>query len=243
MKNVVHIVMQGKGGVGKSLAASLLTQWFSQHGPLSIDTDPVNQTLYSYKGLNVQHLNILDGTSVNERNFDRLMEAFIGNDVPIIVDVGTSTFLPLANYMLENAVNDILTQQGKTIVFHVIVTGGQAMEETLKGLASLHSKFGSDVKYIVWLNRYFGDIVQNGSEFEDMEVFKSMKDQIVGVIELERKTSDTFGADVKKMLENHLTFEEVMQSSDFAFMEKVRLTSTRDRVFSQIDFVLGEENA
>lgn len=239
MKNVVHIVMQGKGGVGKSLVASLLSQWFGPQEPLSIDTDPVNQTLYSYKGLNVRHLDILEGTSVNERNFDQLMEAVISVDAPVIVDVGTSTFLPLANYMLENSVYEILKDQGKEVVLHVVITGGQAMDETLKGLHSLYSKFDQGIRYMIWLNKFFGDIVANGVEFEDMDVFKTMEAQVIGVIELERKTSDTFGADVKKMLEHHLTFEEVLDSPKFAFMEKVRLRSTRDRVYSQIDAVMG----
>ena len=43
----VHIVLQGKGGVGKSLAASMLAQYLTKRGesPLCIDTDPINATL------------------------------------------------------------------------------------------------------------------------------------------------------------------------------------------------------
>ena len=44
----VHLSLQGKGGVGKSLVASLLAQYFRDRKGMSvrcIDADPVNQTL------------------------------------------------------------------------------------------------------------------------------------------------------------------------------------------------------
>ena len=42
----IHLSLQGKGGVGKSLTASILAQYFRQrgHDVQCIDTDPVNQT-------------------------------------------------------------------------------------------------------------------------------------------------------------------------------------------------------
>ena len=42
----IHMILQGKGGVGKSMIAATLAQWKRAHGeaPLCIDTDPVNAT-------------------------------------------------------------------------------------------------------------------------------------------------------------------------------------------------------
>ena len=47
----VHITLQGKGGVGKSLVASLLAQHHLESGTpvVCIDTDPVNATLSGYR--------------------------------------------------------------------------------------------------------------------------------------------------------------------------------------------------
>jgi len=55
----VHLSLQGKGGVGKSLVASLLAQYFKQRKGMTvrcIDADPVNQTLAQYKELGAQRL-------------------------------------------------------------------------------------------------------------------------------------------------------------------------------------------
>ncbi len=50
--NSIHLSLQGKGGVGKSLVASILAQYFLHTGRdlCCIDTDPVNQTLSQDKG-------------------------------------------------------------------------------------------------------------------------------------------------------------------------------------------------
>ena len=65
----VHFSLQGKGGVGKSLVASILAQYLShKHFDLKCyDTDPVNQTFHSYIGLNVSHLVLMKGAKIDER--------------------------------------------------------------------------------------------------------------------------------------------------------------------------------
>jgi len=60
----VHLSLQGKGGVGKSLVASLLAQYFKHRKGVPvrcIDADPVNQTLAQYKELDAERLNLLAG--------------------------------------------------------------------------------------------------------------------------------------------------------------------------------------
>jgi anion-transporting ArsA/GET3 family ATPase len=51
----IHMVLQGKGGVGKSMIAATIAQYKAGKGqkPLCIDTDPVNATFEGYKALNV----------------------------------------------------------------------------------------------------------------------------------------------------------------------------------------------
>ena len=72
----IHMVLQGKGGVGKSMIAAMLAQYKAGKGqsPLCIDTDPVNATFEGYKALGVRRLNIMDGDEINTRNFDALVE-------------------------------------------------------------------------------------------------------------------------------------------------------------------------
>ena len=56
----IHLILQGKGGVGKSLIASLLMQYLQKksYNVIAIDTDPVNSTLHGYSKLNIQLLGL-----------------------------------------------------------------------------------------------------------------------------------------------------------------------------------------
>ena len=51
--NQVHLILQGKGGVGKSLISAILGQYFQSKKitPHCFDTDPVNATFAQYQAL------------------------------------------------------------------------------------------------------------------------------------------------------------------------------------------------
>ena len=68
----INFVLQGKGGVGKSLIASLLAQHYQDQGveTMCFDTDPVNRTFASFKALNVETIDILENGRVIEIAFD-----------------------------------------------------------------------------------------------------------------------------------------------------------------------------
>src|SRR6266536_1166403 len=67
--NSIHLSLQGKGGVGKSLIASILAQYFRDRGReiRCIDTDPVNSTMFQYKALDVSRLELLRDGSIDQR--------------------------------------------------------------------------------------------------------------------------------------------------------------------------------
>ncbi|NQU58501.1 MAG: conjugal transfer protein TraL, partial [Rhodospirillales bacterium] len=54
----IHMILQGKGGVGKSFVASLLAQHYLSREitPVCIATDPINQTFAAYKSFNAHQL-------------------------------------------------------------------------------------------------------------------------------------------------------------------------------------------
>lgn len=93
----IHIALQGKGGVGKSLISAILSQYLSSRGQdvHGIDADPVNQTFSEYGGLAVECLNLLKEGSVDQRQFDLLMERLFTESGTFVVDTGASTFIPL----------------------------------------------------------------------------------------------------------------------------------------------------
>src|SRR5205807_2242023 len=100
----IHIALQGKGGVGKSLISAILSQYLLSKGQdvRCVDADPVNQTLSEYQSLAVSCLNLLKAGSIDQREFDHLIERFLTESGTFVVDTGASTFIPLWHYILEN---------------------------------------------------------------------------------------------------------------------------------------------
>src|SRR5215470_7018575 len=93
----VHLLLQGKGGVGKSLVAAILVQYLLARGETvnPIDTDPVNQTLSQYEDLSVQPLQLMRDGSVDQRKFDVLLERLLTESGMFVIDSGAATFIPL----------------------------------------------------------------------------------------------------------------------------------------------------
>jgi hypothetical protein len=112
--------LQGKGGVGKSLAASMLAQYFMARGKSvrCIDADPVNKTLFQYRALEAKPLQLLQDGAIDSRAFDQLMEELLTQDGPFIVDNGAATFVPFWHYMLEGDIQEVLRSAGKKLYVH-----------------------------------------------------------------------------------------------------------------------------
>jgi len=237
MQKSIHLILQGKGGVGKSLVASWLSQYFysnRENKVKCIDTDPVNHTLTSYKSLNAEHLEILENSSIISRNFDHLMIKFFeDNYTHYVVDNGASSFIPLSNYLVENNAFEILSEAGIKIYIHSIITGGQALFETLSGFKSL-ADHTNNCSFIIWLNEYFGLIESDGKNFYDMKVYNENKSKILGTILIKRRTDDTFSRDIELMITNKMTFEDFNQSSAFNIMEKQRIKIVQREIFHQL---------
>ena len=62
MRKNFHFVLQGKGGVGKTTVSTFITQYvkdYLKQDYLAIDTDQVNASFASFKGLNVETIKFL----------------------------------------------------------------------------------------------------------------------------------------------------------------------------------------
>lgn len=110
----IHMVLQGKGGVGKSMITATLAQYKAAKGqkPLCVDTDPVNATFEEYKALNVRRLHIMDGDEINTRHFDALVELIAPAENDVIIDNGASSFVPLSHYLISNQAPSLASGHG-----------------------------------------------------------------------------------------------------------------------------------
>lgn len=233
----VHMILQGKGGVGKSMIASVIAQYKQSKGqdPLCIDTDPVNATFERYKALNVKHLNIMEGDEINSRCFDELMELITASDSDIVIDNGASSFVPLSSYLISNQVPTLLRELGFHLVVHSVVTGGQAQDDTVNGFRQLATQFPEDADFVVWLNPYWGPIEHKGQGFEKMKAFVDNKERVTAIIQVPDLKKETYGQDFREMLNDKKTFSEALANADLPIMSRQRLKIIQKQVFDQLD--------
>jgi hypothetical protein len=155
----IHLTLQGKGGVGKSLVAVILAQYLSKRGLQiqCIDTDPLNRTFAQYNAFAAERIQVRDEHSrIDQRSFDGLLERFLTeHGATFVVDNGASTFLPLWHYLLENRALEYLQEHHCKIYIHTVITGGQALLDTLNGFREL-AESAQQRNLVVWVNEYFG---------------------------------------------------------------------------------------
>lgn len=233
----IHMVLQGKGGVGKSMIAAAIAQYKVSKGqkPLCIDTDPINSTFEGYRALNVQHLNIMDGDEINTRNFDAMVEQIASTENDVIIDNGASSFVPLSSYLIGNQVPALLQDMGHELVVHTVVTGGQAFLDTLNGFSTLVRQFPAECMFVVWLNPYWGPIEHECKGFEKMKAYTDNKARISAIIQIPALKEETYGRDFSEMLQERRTFDEVLADSSLTIMTRQRLKIVKSQLFHQLE--------
>jgi hypothetical protein len=231
-----HFILQGRGGVGKTLVAVMLAQALASVGrePISIDTDPVNATFSGYAALNVQRLEIMEDDEINPRSFDRLVEMIDAAKGDVVIDNGASSFVPLSHFLISNRVPSLLTEMGHQLVVHVVIAGAQSLFDTIHGFAQLAKQFPLDAAFVVWLNPYYGPIEHEGKGFEQMKAYVANRDRVAAIVRLPVLKKETYGRDLAEMLQARLTFEEALACANLTIMTRQRLKIIRDQVFGQI---------
>jgi hypothetical protein len=233
----IHIILQGKGGVGKSFIAATLAQYKESKGqkPLCIDTDPINATFAGYKALAVKRLQIMEGDEINSRNFDTLVELVAKSKNDVVIDNGASSFVPLTHYLISNQVPDLLAGMGHEVVVHTVVTGGQALIDTMNGFSQLVSQFPEEALFVVWLNPYWGEIEHEGKNFEQSKAYLANKARVSAIVQIPSLKKETYGRDLSDMLQERLTFDEALAMESLTIMTRQRLKIVKGQIFGQLD--------
>ncbi len=127
----------------------------------------------------------------------------------------------------------MLADQGHKIKLHTVVTGGQALLDTMNCLESLLVNF-PDIPVVIWLNCYFGNPEMNGVPVEDSKLFQNTSHNVHAFIRIDELGRDTFGFDFSNMLQARLTFQEALASPDFTIITRQRFTMIRRAINQQI---------
>ncbi|MEJ2125201.1 MAG: conjugal transfer protein TraL [Alphaproteobacteria bacterium] len=237
----VHLALNPKGGVGKSLISIFVSQFLKSKGDpvLCFDADATTATFSGFKALDVKRIEMRDGQTIDERRLDEVMDPLLNENAHIILDTGASTYTVFANYLIENDVIPTIEANGKEVVVHAIVTGGASLIETLSDFKDLAAQLPESVMLVVWKNEHFGPIIApNGKAFEQMAVYEAYHHRIHAIIHLPQRTVATFGADVTDMMKRQQTFDEAINDPETRLMAKQRLTLVRRDVFNQLQAAL-----
>lgn len=233
MNNVVNFVIQGKGGVGKSVLATYLAQFFREElgegqDLVLFDTDPVNKTFSKYKSLNVIKVELLKNKEINKKNFDELMEAFFNaSDTTFLVDTGASTYLPLVEYFEKTSFMDLMREQGEKVLFHVPLTNDQSRDDTLDVVRTLSETVGADDQSIY--------LYENGWLSSDQAPAKlnlppKQQKKVGGVVNIAKADDMTVDV-IKDMLASLSTFDEFIDLGNVGLMDKIRIKKYRKNLF------------
>ena len=233
----IHVTLQGKGGVGKSVAAAFLAQHKAARGhqALCICTDPVNSTFYGYKALNVQRVRLMTDDEIDPRSFDLLVELIAAAKADVIIDNGASSFVSMSHFLISNQVPKLLTDMGHELIIHTVITGGQALLDTVSGFSQLVSQFPFEAQFIVWLNPYWGPIEHEGKGFEELKAYTANKERVSAIIHIPELKKETYGRDLGEMLQARLTFDEALAQSSLTIMTRQRLKIIKDLVYGQLE--------
>ncbi len=240
MKNTIHFILQGKGGIGKTFVSTILAQWIRGKDELPLrcyDTDQENPTFSRYKAMNVKHVPVMaDDRVIEPKRFDSLMIDMLETEGNCVIDNGANTFSPLMAYLLENDCFAMLQDAGRSVYIHTIVGGGDTLHDTATGFVSTAK--ATKVPLVLWENQHFG-LLQSatGKQFIESQTYAEHASRVKGRISLIPRNADTFGADIKKMNIARLTLDEVLQNEKFNIMEKQRIKLFFRDVFEQLDKV------
>lgn len=233
-----HWMLQGKGGVSKTVSCSFLAQYLIQYGVETrcFDTDPVNPTFTAYTSLNVDRINLITDDSVDPRKFDNLIDKLLPmpEQAHAVIDNGASSFLPLCNYIKGSHVLELLAETGHTAILHTVITGGQSFLDTLAGLSTLSLNF-PEYPIVVWKCLKDGELQCMDTALEDTKAWKESLPSIRSVIPVPSLGNATFGVDLQRLFSRRQTFAEARQDNTLSTMEKHRLMRFWDTMRDALD--------
>ena len=134
--STIHLILQGKGGVGKSVIASWLAEFLigRGHKVRCIDGDPVNRSVSQYKALGAENLDLVNEDGLIQRwQYDSLIERFLKSEDVFVVDSGATSFLPFWTYIVESEMIRVLRETERKVYLHMPITGGETLDDTLLG--------------------------------------------------------------------------------------------------------------
>jgi hypothetical protein len=148
----IHFIGGEKGGVGKSVVARVLAQyWIDRDQPfLGFDTDRSHGSLLRF------YADYASPVVVDRyESLDTIVEAAIERpEHRILVDLAAQTQEPLVRWMDESGVLEMAAEAGVALHYWHVMDSGKDSVDLLK---RLFDRFGARLSYVLVLNQLRGD--------------------------------------------------------------------------------------
>ncbi len=165
----IHLIGGEKGGVGKSLVARVMAQYFIDKAIpfMGFDTDRSHGSLLRFYHEFASSVDVDDYGSL-----DTIVEAAAENPgLRILVDLAAQTHAPMVKWMDESGVLETVQELGLNLAYWHVMDSGKDSTDLLKKVLD---QFGSRLNYVLVLNQVRG---------ETFDIFEKsgLKDQALGL--------------------------------------------------------------
>ena len=240
--NSTNMFLQDKGGIGKTLTASIFMQYLREKGVTisGVDIDQQSPKLSTIKELNVPLVPLLSYGEIKQSSFDPLFRAVVQSKTATAIDAGSGAFLPLLKYMSDMGCYDLLQEAKKQLYYHIVVISGPEKQKTAEGAKTLLEKVrGTATKVIIWQNEKEGIHLFDGKAIEETDWYKAHSDRIVGVVKIIDNNNSAYKESLLAMMEEGLTYRQIMagESATFDFMAQNRIRRIFTSVYAELDAV------
>lgn len=159
--STIHFIGGEKGGVGKSVVARLLAQYWIDRNQSwqGFDTDRSHGALLRYYEGFARPIEV-----AQLEELDRIMEAASAEQRQILVDLAAQTEAGLHDWIDSGGVLPLAEELGVDVVFWHVMDDGK---DSVALLERLLDRYGDDANYVVVLNHGRGS---DFSIFRDSEV-------------------------------------------------------------------------
>lgn len=228
----IHFIGGEKGGVGKSLTARLLAQYFIDHGQTFIGFD-ADQSHSTFSRFYADYTTTLDVEKYD--NLDEIVAAAESEpDTNILVDLAAQTGRHLNQWVEDSDSFGIFTELNRPVYLWHVMDDGADSAFLLDKL--LDSK-PEGAQIVVVMNKGRGE---NFQLFERSPTYRKAQEQGAVIITLKQLQP----ALMQKVDFSNLSFWAAANNRDLvSLVERKRVTVWMENCYAQFDQVFGGETA
>jgi CobQ/CobB/MinD/ParA family nucleotide binding protein len=221
MPNQIDIILNGKGGVGKSFFATNFVQFLKdkQIPHVAIDTDNENSTLKRFHG-EAEFINIED-----EQGIDSIFPALEKAPL-VVVDCRAASTDIFLDYFAEVKVFDILRAMDARLT---VISPVNHEADSIEQVKIVAEALGSRCKYVV---------IKNQAHSEHFTIYEKSKTRSRLIDELDAREivmPKLYDWLVTGLNQTNLTITAAIANSEFSLVNRQRLKNWREKFFEEIE--------